>query len=344
MDCLRPEISERILMALYPRDFPQEQQEIQEHVQECASCRNQLDLLRSLQKAMIDRRSELADCVSDCPLPAEIVDFSLAESPDPSVMEHVVSCRACKKEVELLKELHREGAYVDDASTPSARQRAVVLDTVLREYGHAAPACTFTPLKLVRELLSALHVPSMALAAVAAALLFAVIVPWMLKEAPSNLILSDTRWQTPVPESMTKGVELLTHPKRVALIILIQDGSGLSANDVAQLYERVNLPRTMGDQYTFLSPDRIKEALSVSPKPSDVVDASRLVLEKADSDYVLAFRIGGSGSRMNLAGFLFERAQQKPLGFASWDRVSRDRLSEIIALASTELLFGAEQP
>jgi len=331
-------------MALYPEEFPQEQQQIWDHVKECPSCRKEFAMLQDLQEAMRKHRRELADSVSPCPSSSELVDYSLGESHDPSVEAHLEHCCDCREQSELVKQLLQESPAAVPSPGLTPEEKLIIRNAALKECG--LPATKEKPSLAVwlRSLLSALHVPSIAIGAAVAALLVVALAPWTPREAPSRLVLSDTRWESPVPESMTKTAELFTHPKKVALIIMVQDGAGLSANEVGQLYGKANPAGNVGDQYQFMSPGDVKKALDDgSVKVADVPAAARMVLAKTDADYVLAFRVGGSGAQVNVAGSLFERPHKRLLGFASWDGVPKERLSDKIIRIGAELLSGAGQ-
>lgn len=45
MTCLKRNISERLALALWPGEFPEESREITEHVRGCSECREELNML-----------------------------------------------------------------------------------------------------------------------------------------------------------------------------------------------------------------------------------------------------------------------------------------------------------
>jgi hypothetical protein len=329
-------------MALYPDDFPEEQPPILEHISDCSVCRKELKMLQSLQDAIREHRHQLVDGVSDCPSPSEITEFSLGKSPDPSIQQHVESCLRCTEEVELVKELCGEELEMDQVSSPSAEEKLIIRNAVVKEYGNMQSKPSFSVSAWLRSFFSVLHVPSMALGAVAAALLVAILVPSSPREAPFHLVLSDETWES-APEAMTKGGEALTHPKKVVPVILVQDNAGLSAKEAEDIYSKLDLVSRFGDQYEFLSPVDVKKALSVSSeKALDVSDAARLVFEKTDADYVLVFSVRAEDSRVNLAGSLVQPSGRKSIGSLSWNGIRKESLPDRISRVAADLLAEVE--
>jgi hypothetical protein len=343
MECTRNDLSELLAMALYPKDFPDVQEEIAEHVKECSQCRDELEKLQQLSETLRENRAELAPCVSACPEATALVDFSVGETADPTIKTHIEHCSACREHAQLIRQLASEGSTVDRPAAPNAEEKLMIRNAVVKQYGQPLEKPSFSLSAAFWSFVSIFDLRSIALGAVVTAVLLAVLVPWAHKEPPSRLVLSDARWES-APQTMIKGGELLGHPKSVALVILVQGGADLSAKEVSEIYGKIDLAQRLGDQYDLVSPVDIKKALgTVSEKVANIPDFARTLFDKTDVDYVLLFRIGGSGTRLSLAGSLFKSADKPFLGSASWDGIPKDRLPSSIMRITAELLAGAEQ-
>jgi len=336
-------------MALCRDDFPEEQQEIQDHVQTCDACQKELSMLQDLRELIVEHRRELTDCVAECPSPAAIVELSLGESSDPILQSHIEDCSRCREELDLLKALHKEQPQATSASAPTTEEKIVIRNAVARELRKSPPP-PFAKLRLggtisawLRSLFSPIHAPSMALGAVAAAVLvFVVMLPPAAVQTPFKPALSDVFWEGPQQAGTKIGgpFEPEAGPaKKVAPIILVSESVGLSQTEIDRLYKDLPLAVPLGTDDEFLSPADVKKALEsltlTSRTPRQVVSE---IFSRSTADLALVFEITGLDRSFNVKATLFSRTETESVPPISQAGLSRHAIANSMRALGAALL------
>jgi hypothetical protein len=340
--CQRPDMSERLMMALSPQEFPQEMAELEEHLKDCASCRHELAVLRQLETVIKKQNEQLGEAVRPCPDPEILFDFATGENVQQSVRNHIGLCAGCAEQISMIRELRLEHLDSSLVSVPS-RARRLVHAAFQKEYGQARQPILQAIIELASKAAQLLHVPSLAIGAVAASLLLLLVVPHKPEGLVFRPALSGVSWQE--SSAAFKGMEPEPSPMtrlKVALIILLPSDLKLPAAEVDGIYANIAVPSTLGTFYYFLSPAEIKDALKEERLAQNGAAVAKIVARKAGTHYVLTFEILPSKKGYTLKGRLFS-------GLAGKERLSMSQtglmLSAIparISRMSAELLYEEE--
>jgi predicted anti-sigma-YlaC factor YlaD len=338
--CTRQDVSERLVMALWPDEFPKEQPRIEEHLRDCLECRKELDMLRALNQVLGKNRDELAPCLAACPSTESLVDFALGQRVDRSIEEHIAYCADCRAQFELVRELPGEEILAGSEGKLSAAEKLRIQQAISQEYAPSRLRERRSLREAISDFIAAFHVPSLALGAVVAALLLVVVMPWGPREAPLSLVLSDVSWDAGV---ITKSADEALHPvKKVALVILRGESAPLTDEDIENLYRKMTLPRGPEFPFQLLSPKDIKAALENVPRSiRDVSGLAGQVFSRTDADYLLTFEVEGSAAAIGLKATLFDRRRKSPVGTMSQTGFNLERLPQRIMDVGTDLVLEA---
>jgi hypothetical protein len=346
--CKKEDMSERLMMALWPEQFPDEQPSIQGHLRDCPKCREELEMLRKFDTFIKEHKNELASAVSDCPASGALVEFALGEKLDQAIEGHLECCEECRKQVRLVQHLTQHDLSAVDEAALSLEERILIRKAVSAEYGEEEKAAPSSLRRYLDKLKANFNVPSLALGAVTAAVLLIFLLPQAPKEAPFHLVLSEVVWSL-AGETINKGDGLFQRPlkpgKKVAVVIVVDAPDLLAQADTDDLYRALDMSNELGDGYELLSPAETKKALDDSrQKIDELSDLAEQVFGKTDADYVLAFRISRSGSMNALTGSLVRRGREDQVESLSHTGLSRERLPKRIKWIGTELLLEAGSP
>ncbi len=340
--CQRPDISERLMMALSPAEFPEEASEIEEHAKQCSSCRHELADLRQLESVIKEQKEQLAEAVRPCPDPEMLFNFATGEKVLRNVGNHIELCADCAEQVSLIRELKKEN--LDSSKTPVPRRTGELIHAAVRqEYGQARRP----NLRTIRDLLSALteffHFPSLALGAAVAALLLLLVLPYK----PEGLVLSpafsSVSWQ--VASLASKGTapkSSLVAKQKVALIILLPRDIKLSSEEIDKIYADIALASKLGGFYNFISPGKLKVSLKDQTLPQNSAAVAEVAAGKTGANYVLIFEILPSKSGYTLVGRLYKRAGKEQRGSISQTGLPLSAIPSRITGIGAELLLEAE--
>jgi anti-sigma factor RsiW len=347
MECTRPDMSERLIMALWPEDFPEERQEIQEHVKSCPVCQKELAMLQNLRKTIHEHSRELADCVSTCSSATEVVEFSLGGTIDSTLQEHIERCPECSEQLNLVKQLQSEKFPAAPSYVPTSEEKIIIRNAVAKEYRQprSAPASSFSA--FFRLIFSSIHVPSVVLGAAAAAILVVVVMlPHAPDEAVFKLALSDMTWES-LPQASTRSGEVFdteaVRPKKVAAVILISETLGLSQAQIDHLYEDLSLGMVLPPDDELVSPSEVKKSLELLASTQETTkQIAPDLLRRIGSDFLLLFEISGSGESMKVTGVLLSKVDGKAVPPISQAALSRAALANSIKALGTALLVQRE--
>ena len=200
--CERPEMSERLIMALAPDEFPQDAREIEEHLKQCRSCRSELDAMKCIDKVIREHKAELSDALEPCPAPESLVKYALGENAPENIEDHLSLCPTCSEQVSLIAELRQEPLNETIPITPEAR--ALILKTVSEEFRTGRkPVFQFTG-EFWHRFVEFFHIPSLAAGAAVALLCFLIVAPFKPEEVTVSPALSKVTW-TVSPSVAAKG-------------------------------------------------------------------------------------------------------------------------------------------
>jgi hypothetical protein len=342
------DISEKLLMALWLDEFPDEQPSIKEHLRNCPTCREELEMWRKFDTFIKEYKNELASAVSECPASDALVEFAMGDKSDPGIEGHLEYCYDCAEQVRLVRDLSREDLFSEDDSALSLEEKLIIKKAVSREYPDKQATAPSSIRQYLDKLIASFNIPSLALGAVAAALLLIFLVPQPPKEGPFNVVLSEVDWARSA-ESINKGNGLFQKPvkpgKKVAVVLLVTERDLLSQVDVDKIYRGLDFADDFGDTYEFISPAETKKALDDSKlRIGDFQGLTEQVFGKTDADYLLALKITKTDSRNAVVGTLFRRTHKDRTGTLSQTGLSMDRVPRRIKEIGTELLLEAERP
>jgi hypothetical protein len=335
-ECKDHEISQGLLAALAPEEFPEWAKRIEEHVRECQSCAEELETLRILDSLIRKHREELADSPAGCPEPGALVEAAIGEKTDPHILKHVQQCPDCQREFELVRQLVQEDPSLIAAPMGTADETPA----------QGGPSLAQRIFASIRDFIS---VPSLALGAAAAAIIAFVLLPGAPKEVFMRPVLSDVDWQA----SRSIDKELMA-PKsvsgiktKVAVVLLVADDDPISPGELERVYRQVRIAEELGNAFEFVSPADLKKRLSTD---QCVRSASAMAAEvfhrDADPQYVLTFEIFRSADGNALKGTLFRRGRLHDMGSISQTGLALDRIPSRINAIGADLLsepLGAER-
>jgi len=341
--CKRPDIAERLMMALSPSDFPHEAAELEAHLKECPACREEMKALRRMEKFLGDNKDLMAELLSPCPEADALTSFALGEASDPSVERHLELCIDCREQVALIRELSQEKLDSGKLSA-SAQERSFFHEAVAKEYGPAKRREARAIQNLWETVSDWLNIPSLALGAAVAALLMVFLMPRGPEELRLTPVLSSAVWEK--PSDTTKGPlepkELLTARKKVAVILLLHGASEPLGQDAEQIYSKLEIVKKLGAAYDFLSPKEIKEALAGREVSGNLINVADAIFDRTSADYLLAFEILPANAGDAVKGTLFQRDRKGDLGSISQTGLSISRIPSRITTMGAELLLEAE--
>ncbi len=344
-ECNRPDLAEILILALPSSKMPDKATEILQHVQECPHCKKELEMYANLQTLIRDHRAELASALADCPDADALVRFASSTEPDPAVQDHVAHCCDCQEQMEILRDVMRESTDAPSVpDRPSGEELRFLKEAVAKQYGAPRQPQPETPPFLQRffsRIFGALHVPSLALGAVVAALLLICIWPRGIVERSYRVALSDVKW--PAPEETVSKSDHWLEPvpesvKQVALVILDGSEKPLPKKNVDALYQQLSLQEVLGPSYSVMSPSDLKHDLAGSP--GSVRDLSTLwseVQTKTHADYFIVVQIAEKPGSITLKSTLYRRGYPKQLGSITQTQVPAELLPDRIRSMAADL-------
>ena len=341
-DCGRPDISERLLMALAPEEFPEEAHEIEEHLKQCPQCRNELDALRTIHKIIGDHRQELSDVFEACPTAESLVEFALGEQTSETIQDHISFCPNCAEQVSLIKALLKDSGNEATQVMPDAGP--LIRKVVSKELGMKGESDPPPSEPLWHRFIQFFHVPSLALGAAATVICFLIVAPYQSKELGFRPALSNVTWATTcVTPKDSSGLPANQAPplKKVAILILLPPDLRLPDKDIDKMYSEIDLAVRLGSQYQFLSPHEMKRVLA-DRSGLDAQSVSEVASEKSDANYVLLFEITQSKSGYDLNGRLFRKGQKQEFSGIFQTGLSLSAIPSKINSIGKELLLDAE--
>ncbi len=342
-DCARPDISERLFMALAPEEFPDEAREFEEHVKHCPECRNELDALRAIDRIIRDHKEQLSDAFGPCPAAEDLVQFALGERVSDTVRDHVSVCPNCAEHVSLIAAIYKDSP--DEVSPPIQDAGRLIREVVSKELGWKEESVIQPTASLWQRFAQFFHVPSLALGAAAAIICFLIIAPYKTKEPNFAPALSNVTWSTSAGVTTKETPGLSPVPaaplKKVAILILLAQDMSLPHQDIDKMYSELNLAARLATQYQFLSPDELKRLLAAR-SGLDAQSVLHVIEEKTGADYVLVFEIMQSKSAYDLNGKLFRKGQKQELTAISQTDLSLSAIPSRINSIGKELLLDAE--
>lgn len=301
--CDRPDLNERLMEALWPEDSGPEAEEIARHAEECPVCRKELEMMRSMNQFLTDHRNELANAVAPCPEPAILIAYAEGEEIDPIIKAHIDGCDDCTRELLLLQELARERPEPETGACLTAEDRIVVQNAMKNHYRGAASGPEKPTQSWLRRLTDFLHVPSLALGAVAATALVLVIVMPATSPDGVRLALSDARWNIP-DASTTKGGGLFepADRKSVALVLLLGENANLTREQIDTVYRSITIPPDIAQSYLFISPEDLNRRLGPTVSRETTVKAiAEQVFQAFKPEYVLTAVLENRGDKPSLS-------------------------------------------
>ncbi|MGO9118532.1 MAG: anti-sigma factor family protein [Desulfomonilaceae bacterium] len=342
-DCARPDVSDRLLMALAPEEFPEDAHEIEEHLKHCPECRNELDALRTIHKIIGDHRHELSDVFEPCPTAESLVEFALGEQTSRTIEDHISFCPNCAEQVSLVAALYKDSP--DEATQVVQDARPLIRKVVSKELGLKDESDPPPAEPLWHRFIQSFHVPSLALGAAAAVICFLIVAPYQSKEPGFRPALSNVTWatSTSVTRKDSSGLPATQAPplKKVAILILLTPDLRLPDKDIDKMYSEIDLAARLGSQYQFLSPHEMKRVLA-DRSGLDAQSISEVASEKSGANYVLLFEITQSKSGYDLNGRLFRKGQKQEFSGIFQTGLSLPTIPSKINSIGKELLLDAE--
>ncbi len=345
--CNRKDLQEKLAAALWPDDFPDAAEEIDEHVSTCEECREGLAQLRLLDKLMNAYRNELCDVVSPCPSSEILVDFALGTQVDPSTEAHINACPDCLKQVSLVREITRENLEARHSS-PTLEEKALIRRLVDREYGSPDKQASHRGRGFFRTLATWTHFPSLAMGGVAAAILIVVVLlPGTTpKRAHLHPVFSEVQWNVTPVMSQSKRPQTLhspvVAPDSVAILLFMADKSTLTREYADEIYRKLMPGQVLCASYRFISPKELKERLSGQNVAMSLQDVRERVFDKTDARYLLTFDISSTPTGLSFKGTLFQRNREDAIGGIERTGLPEDTMPTRIHGAAFELLADAE--
>jgi hypothetical protein len=340
--CSKPEISDQLMMALWPEEFPGSMPELQAHLDECPVCREELDILRQLGETLQDRKKDLVDGLSPCPEPDDIFEFALHKRGKPGIQDHIALCSDCAEQASLVREILYEDFGTANVSMSSG-EKQLIRRNVLREYG-PVPGTFVEKIRDFLISISAIHFPSLAMGAAAAVLIFLVVLPRGSEQVRMMPVFSDVTWKAPetsAPKSMGPAIGIPAREK-VDLIILVSPELKLPKEEIDHIYREIDLAARLAANYDFVSQEEIKRALGDTRDSRTASDAARRTQSKTGADYALVFEISRSGNAYSLRGTLFRSKATSATGAISQSGLRMKAIPSRITNMGAELILEAE--
>ncbi len=342
--CARPDIAERLIIALSSSDFaPDEVEELDAHLKECPSCREEMTALKRMETFLIQNKDLVAESLSPCPSIEKLTAFAAGEMTEDSLEDHIRVCNDCREHVALIRELLQEQIPTGQRST-SKREKQRFCEAALQAYPESKPRQG--AIRTIFDKLNDLfYIPSLAMGAAAAALLMIVLMPKAPQEMQLVPALSNVVWEK--PSVSAKGdFAPKTSPlpkKKIALILLFRGPEQATPQNADDIYSKLDIAKRLGATYDFLSPKDIGTATGGRLISGSLTSVSHDVFEKTDADYLLTFEILKANTGTVLKGTLFERGRKVDRGSISQTGLTVSHVPSKITLIGTELLFESEQ-
>ncbi|MBI5568368.1 MAG: hypothetical protein HY914_00330 [Desulfomonile tiedjei] len=343
--CTGQEISEKLAMALSPAEFPQEIDGLHDHIRDCSACQEELAALEQAHRFLSTYAVQLGSSMSGCPSSDTIVALARKELVDPTIESHVGSCPRCAQEVELIEELSRETCEGGDPEL-SLHEKKFIRNKIAEVYSAPAQGWGQRVKAAIQALRADLSLPSLALGAVAAALLMIVILPRSAEKEVLFPVFSDVVWHDGASRLMAKGPFPGGQPaaeKKIAVLIVVPEKSGFSQSQLDETYEKVDLAKRLGGSYEIVSPRDLRAALQHKVPPGEGLKA---VADQAFStlgvDYLLCFELHPSAEGVSLQGMLFQKGMEGTQATITQTKLALSRIPSRITAIAAQLLLDAE--
>jgi hypothetical protein len=307
--CTRPDLSEHLIKALWPKEFPQDRRTIEEHLRECAECRQELAMLQRMVNTIVEHRDELMDCVSECVSMEKLLDVAKGKPLDEISLAHAQACPVCGELVSRIQGLSADALSCHDSSPLTSEEMLLLKDAVTKTYGVFQEKKASVTSRIWSRVLDSLHLPSAVVGAAVAALLIMAVVPHGPAKRPMEMALSGIAWKAPdVMDKSGFQAEPIHPPKRVALLILLGQKTGLSRHDVDALYRELDSPDRFGERFDPIAPSDLKQALAQDATTvSTAQEAATLIFQRTDVALALVWQVRGSGQERSIQGTLFRQ-------------------------------------
>ncbi|MCA1960311.1 MAG: hypothetical protein LDL33_05910 [Desulfomonile sp.] len=332
------DISERLLMALYPDEFPKEAREIQEHLEACSECKAELETLGRIAEFLRAHRNELAGATDPCPPAEMLVAVALGEPAEASTVSHVELCRECSQYVEIVRALAADEPGEGQAASDD-RQRQFIRLLVNREYG-AGPAAEESRQRSLAEFFRGLfRLPAVAVAAavaVAVAIWLQIPSQQVLRPVFSDAVRFGSEMYTPEFRFIPKAIPI--KKRSVAVLIFSAGKESPRPEDLQAFYGQLDIPERLRDSYEFIKPGKVKEALNTAHEERNLDAWAKVIFAKLPADVFLAFLVSRSGRNYSLKAMLYNRGQTTAVGTAAQAGLTADSVPSRIGSMAMELL------
>ena len=343
--CTGPQISEKLAMALSPAEFPQEIDGIYDHVRDCGACQEELDAMQQVHRYLRTYAAVLEPSMSGCPSSDAIVAFTLRECVDPKIEAHVRTCPRCAHEIELIADLRRDVCEEGDAE-PSMHERDFIGRKIAEAYGTPMPGWGQRIREAIQAARAGLSFPSLALGAVAAALLIMVVLPRGAEKEALFPAFSDVVWQDGASKLMAKEPFRSVQPhaaKKIALLVVLPERSRFSQEQLDEIYEKVDLAKRLGGSYEVVSPRAMRAALKDEVQPGESLHGmADQAFSALGIDYLLCFELQPLAEGLSLKGILFQKGMEGTPATFTQTRLSFSRIPSRIMAIAAQLLLDAE--
>jgi anti-sigma factor RsiW len=273
---------------------------IQEHIQSCPQCAQELQRLDHLTHLLKVNKEAF------CPEPWELFQCveNLGDSED-KISAHLAQCPACQEEVV-------EYSSRVSATTMPERLMAEMKRQFPERSSDAYPQEERRSLSaLIDQMKGLFSIPVMALGTAAAAL---IVVVMLLppREAPLVIGLSSVAWKTERQQLVPKaGIRLMGPGKQgrhVAVVLLIKDAQLSRVQDeIDQIYRALKPTDAMERQFHMVSPDKMREALDgMNIKPFDRREIVESLRDRLGVSDVLLITVSSKGNGFEVRNELLD--------------------------------------
>jgi|GEM_PF-1167530 len=332
------DISERLLMALDPEEFPEVAREVREHLEACSVCKAELELLGRITEFLREHSEELAPATISCPPAEALVAVALGEPVEAATSSHVGWCPECSQHVEIARSLAADESSRGQA-VPDEGQRQFLRLLVNREHGAGRIVEEERQRSWADFFRSLFHLPSVALAAAATV----AVAIWLQIPAHEALqpVFSDAVWserETPISKSLRMPKAIPITKQSVAVMIFSAGKEGPPPEELQSVYGRLDIPERLRASYEFVTPREIKQAFAGADGERSLDAWAEVVLAKLPVDRFLAFELSRVGADYSLKAALYERGQPAAVRTATQTGLTAELVSSRMNSMGVELL------
>jgi len=316
---------------LEDRLSPEDRDMVKRHIDTCEQCSVEVRAIERLITSLKNRKEAF------CPEPWQWHEFVKSGSdPKGELLRHLEACGLCAEEIAALRAVSSDAVLPNKLRVALEKQPGKLL-----EASRDSQTDGFRP-RLFEWLRGDFRLPSMALSAVAVAIL-AVVLIYPRGDIEPMIGLSSVTWGLSEDTLHPKGVPPEERKPRVAVVLVFKGFKTLlSQNKIDELYEALKPPPGLMERYDLVAPSEVKAAIRAGmAKPENPPAALATVARDLHLSRGLLVTISPEHDKFRINASLLQAPSGALIRQETLDAVAADQLSarlrDVLSIVNSSL-------